>query len=205
MSRKDNSPERELYAVAHELLHFVNEEKHEGTGDSRRRGYARRIADLSQQFETLLWLLVPESDHATWRAYLRGGERPAPIPVQPPPLLFKGRDEGGAVMEIRALDHGDEVTIDGTIEHGHPSPVDSGAARRLGGRVFREIFDAPEPALAALRDFLTVPRSHPPVEWARTLLLDGVIDANFNLSERGQRLWRRRATLKRRSGPLELR
>ena len=148
---------------------------------------------VRERFERVLQEWVPEEDlRRAWREYL---EHHGPAPDGPQavqPVVFRGRSSvTGSIVEIRG--RGDElrVEVDRSLvervaaekDFSAPEPV---VRFRLNGNEYEEIFQAPDEALDALREWLDRGES-PPWEHARELLADGLIDIYFDLTPRGRR------------------
>jgi hypothetical protein len=182
-----------LETLAKRYHHLQNEHKSASPGSGVRRRIEDRLLEVRERFDRLLEEWVPEAEYReAWREHLHNR---APAPEGPPairPLVFQGRSEAGAVVEIRG--HRDEeltVEIDGSLVERVAAEKDLAvvgpAARfRLDHTEFDETFSVSADALEALADFLDDGTS-PPWEHAAELLSDGLIDTHFALTPRGRR------------------
>jgi protein required for attachment to host cells len=146
-----------------------------------------------QRFERLLSQWVNDEElRERWRCHLHEG---APAPGEPlftPPPLFKGLTPSNAAIELRrASDGGYDIILDGA-HAGHetvPWHLDPDTAEPvlIGDHSCREVFDAPAQAIDELEAFLPTSGATPPWRWARELMEDGLIDADFALTPRGRR------------------
>jgi hypothetical protein len=190
----DGLPRREvLETLARHYHHLQNEHKRAAPEGGVRRRIGERLFQVRGRFERLLAEWVPEVgfQHA-WRQHLHYR---APMPAGPPairPLVFQGRSQARAVVEIRGKT-GDElaVEVDGSLVERISGEKDFAAAGpflsfRLDRTQFRETFSASADALQALADFLGEETS-PPWEHAAELLGDGLIDTHAALTPRGRR------------------
>lgn len=154
------------------------------------------MQELERKFEALLAHWVPEPElQEDWRAHLYRGAAPPPAAPQPPPLTFKGRADTGSSIEVRQAGGAVQVWLDGQlVERRAIGPgLDRGGAMRFLDQDYREIFDAPDDAAAALAAWVASPDSEPPWPWARPLWEDGLIDQHFALTARGKRLLAQRS------------
>lgn len=111
-----------------------------------------------------------------------------------PPLLV-GLTESGSRVEVRTHeDGGYDIVVDGTVERHEAVPweldPDMIEPLRVGEHTCREVFDAPEEALDALKSFVASRETEPPWKWSEVLYRDGLVDANFSLTPRGLRALR---------------
>jgi hypothetical protein len=186
---------REELEVLVRGYHHLLEEHRRARAESRiRRHMETRLRELELRFEELLdeWV-TDEEPQAEWRAHLHGDAPEPSRPVPGRPLLFRGRGETGSVVEIRREANGDsDVELDGHIVErlkgmwdlrGEEAP----ATFALDRLVFREVFCASEPALAALDEFVAEREPHPPWRFAAELAADGLVDRDFGLTHRGHR------------------
>jgi hypothetical protein len=188
---------RELDLIAHEALHVRNEHAR-ATADTVRRKLHARLLDLEARFERTLAREIPdEALRTAWLRHLRarGGapEEPSPLPI----VIFRGRSEAGAEVEVRgAADDALEIAVDGAIVDRSvsraatlPLRLDHGTwllpVSNLGD--FRETYGAAPEAVEALRAWVDQPRGEPPWAELRTLAADGLIDRTFALTPRGRR------------------
>jgi hypothetical protein len=163
-----------------------------GDGRARRRA-ERTLKDLAELYEGLLERWVPDEDtRARWYTYFYEG---GPVPAEPElsePPLFRGRGANSVLIDVVATSDGgyDVFVGDHRAEH-HAEPWELEHARGepflLGERRCPESFRASDAAVAALRGYLSAPGASPPWRWAWELFQDGLIDADFGLTARGQR------------------
>jgi hypothetical protein len=182
----------ELEALVRHYHHLQNEHKHAAPGGRVRRRIEDRMLDVQERFERLLGEWVQDEDLVRrWRDHLHYR---APLPDGPPPirpLVFRGRNEAGAIAEIRRK--GDElaVTVDGTLAERldvKDFPSDGQTVEfRVSETPFSETFTASAEALRELSDFLEDGERQPPWDYAAELLGDGLIDVHFALTPRGRR------------------
>ena len=188
-----HDPHQELARVAHEFRHVREEHRRTRPEGSTRRHLAARLSELEERFERLLATWEQDEDRrAAWREHLQAGAPPPPSTAVAP-LVFRGVRTGGSRIEIRRrADHDYDLLVDGVraerladvrgVEATAPgSPI------VVGGVECREVFDARDEALEALRSFVETPEGPPPWEYARELLEDGLIDVEFGLTPRGRR------------------
>jgi len=187
--------QRELEAHVADYHHLQEEHRRAGPEGSVRRHLHDRLLELEEEFERLLaeWI---EDEHVRteWREHLHHG---APAPSEPraarAPLVFKGRSRAGSVCEIRERPDEDlDVLVDGALVERIAGALDfadgaPGLIFRRDHVEFREVFDVPGPALAALQAFVGDPAGEPPWEHAGALLADGLVDRDFALMSRGRR------------------
>ncbi len=182
-----------LRRLATEFRHRKQENKEKaGLHSQQRRRHEKELEELQADFESMLKRWVNESEREAWRAHFHHF---APVPAGPQleqPPLFKGRSSSGGLLEIRqAPGPAYEIILDGTpVRRISESP---GLTERRIDRMrfeeteFEEVFDAPEEGQAPLADFYDGPRDGAPWEYSHALFRDGLIDANFGLTERGRR------------------
>ncbi|SCZ49111.1 hypothetical protein [Thiohalomonas denitrificans] len=183
-----------LRQLATEFHHRKQENKEKaGHHSQQRRHHEKELEELQTDFESILQRWVDnEPEREAWRAHFYHFE---PVPAGPEleqPPLFRGRSSSGGVLEIcKAPGPAYEIILDGTpVRRTSEAP---GLTERRIDRMrfeeteFEEVFDAPEEAQAPLADFYDGPRGAAPWEYSRSLFSDGLIDANFGLTERGQR------------------
>ena len=183
-----------LRQLATEFHHRKQENKEKaGQHSQQRRRHEKKLEELQTDFESMLKRWVDsESERERWRGHFYHFEPAPPGPALEQPPLFKGRNSGGGQLEIRsAPGPAYEIIIDGkAVRRTSESPELTGQRiRRLNFEEieFEEVFDAPEEAQAPLADFYDGPRDGAPWEYSHSLFGDGLIDANFSLTERGQR------------------
>jgi hypothetical protein len=151
---------------------------------------ASGLEEIVREYYRLLGeTLADEHERTAWRARLHhGAEAPPAAPERP--LVFKGRSEGGSLVEIRQRPDGDlDVEIDGVPVDRLSDPIDF-TVYVDGDRSFPEVVDAPPEALEALAAWVADPAGEPPWEHAHELLGDGLIDRYFGLTDRGRRVVR---------------
>lgn len=183
-----------LEQIAERYRHFLSEHRRAGVESSGRRHLRARLDDAEREFEQLLLEAVDgEEERAAWRDRLRHGSTAPQAPPSPGALAFKGRSEGGSIVEVRRREDGDhDVVVDG-------APVD-----RLGGAIdfdtyvdgdrrFPEVFDAPPEARSALLAWVADPSGAAPLEHLHDLVADGLVDRHFGLTGRGRRFLARAA------------
>ena len=180
-------------ALARHYHHLHNEIERKGIESSVRRRLQDRLLDVRGRFDRLLDEWVPdETLRAEWRDYLhnRVPEPSEPGPVEP--LVFKGRNDAGSVVEVRGS--GDEygVWVDGSLQERVAAQKDLSVRSRAlhfrwDGKEIEETFDASREALDALGDYLNSDGAAPPWDYAAELLADGLIDRSFDLTPRGRR------------------
>jgi hypothetical protein len=187
-----------LETLARRYHHLQNEHKRAGLESGVRRRIEDQLLDVRERFDRLLveWVPDPALQQA-WREHLHNR---VPAPAGPPgihPLLFRGRSEAGAIVEVRG-ESGDElkVEIDGSLVARIVGEKDFAAEIpsfhwHFDGVEYEEVFDVSNEALDALADFLDNDES-PPWEHAAELLADGLIDTNAGLTPRGRRALSRR-------------
>jgi hypothetical protein len=187
-----------LETLARRYHHLQNEHKRAGLESGVRRRIEDQLLDVRERFDRVLveWVPDPALQQA-WREHLHNR---VAAPAGPPgihPLLFRGRSEAGAIVEVRG-ESGDElkVEIDGSLVARIVGEKDFAAdipsfRWHFDGVEYEEVFDVSNEALDALADFLDNGGS-PPWEHAAELLADGLIDTNAGLTPRGRRALSRR-------------
>jgi hypothetical protein len=192
-------PRREvLQTLARHYHHLQNEHKRAGLESGVRRRIEERLLDVRERFDRILeeWVPDPELQQA-WREHLHNRVAAPAGPAGIRPLIFRGRSEAGAVVEVRGRGDDElEVEIDGSLVariagERDFTPVIPSFRWRFDGVEFGELFDTPSEALDALADFLRNDQS-PPWEHAAELLADGLIDTHAALTPRGRRALSRR-------------
>jgi hypothetical protein len=182
-------PEDELRRIAGEYRHIQGEHEREGESGSWRRRQKAQLSDLETRLEHILdhWFR-DETTRARWREHFFRAA-PEPAPVHDVPRLYRGRSEGGSVVDVFETQSGEwEYVVDGAVAERRKAGKSTEATVRLGGQTFQEAFDAPAEALEVLRTYVAEqPSGGAPWGWASELLADGLIDMNFSLTERGQR------------------
>ncbi|HEY8377394.1 MAG TPA: host attachment protein [Nannocystis sp.] len=182
-----------LVRLAAEYRHFQQEHEREPAERPTRRVLAGKMRKLGEQFTQLVERWIDDEElRARWTAHLLTGGDPPDEPHFEPPPLFAGITEAGSRVEIRVADDGGyDLLVDGRIErhettrwHLDPDMIEP---LRIGEYTCREVFDAPEEAIEALREFVATPGAEPPWKFARELFADGLIDLNFGLMPRGRR------------------
>lgn len=188
-------PRREvLETLAHEYHHLQNEHKRASPESGVRRRIEEPLLEVRERFDRLLkeWVPDPELQQA-WREHLHNRVAAPAGPAGIRPLVFRGRSEAGAIVEVREGKGEDEYTveIDGTLVERIAAEKDFRAGPafhfRLDGREFEETFSASSEAVDALASFLADDDASPPWEYAAELLEDGLIDTNAALTPRGRR------------------
>jgi hypothetical protein len=187
-----------LQTLARHYHHLQNEHKRAGLESGVRRRIEERLLDVRERFDRILeeWVPDPELQQA-WREHLHNRVAAPAGPAGIRPLIFRGRSEAGAVVEVRGRGDDElEVEIDGSLVariagERDFTPVIPSFRWRFDGVEFGELFDTPSEALDALADFLRNDQS-PPWEHAAELLADGLIDTHAALTPRGRRALSRR-------------
>lgn len=178
----------EIRQLAYEFRHL--KEEHEAhSAEAVRRRLAEEMAEIQRRFERTLAHLIPdEADRQAWRAFFYHGaeepSRPAEISRR---VIYRGRSGLGSIVEVR--EHppdGYDVSVDGAVVRRLSRPVDQ-PVFRLNDVEYREIFQAPPEALAALLAYTRDPEREPPWRYAPQLIEDGLIDRNLSLFPRGHR------------------
>lgn len=180
-----------LRTLGDRYRHVEQEHQRQPPHSATRHRIATEMQSIQAHFERLLVEWVADDDlRAQWREFLQG-RQPAPdAPRLPPPPLFKGRTDAGAVIEIHPVSDGYDTIVDGArLDHSgvpwHLDPDMRGSVQ-IGNHACEETFDAPEPAVRALAEFLAG-RAASPWRWARELLEDGLMDTELALTPRGER------------------
>lgn len=162
---------------------------------SERSATRHRLEDKLQRialhFERVLVEWVHDDTlRGRWREFLHGRAEPPENLGAPPPPLFKGKNDAGATIEIRAAGVGYDVLQDGArVDHSEvPWYLDPDMIGpiRIGDELCEETFDVSPEAIAALAEF-DAGRGEPPWRWARELLEDGLIDSELAVTPRGRR------------------
>jgi hypothetical protein len=192
-------PRREvLQTLARHYHHLQNEHKRAGVGSGVRRRIEEQLLEVRERFDRLLEEWVPDTElQQAWREHLHNRVAAPAGPAAIRPLVFRGRSEAAAVVEVRGKG-GDEleVEIDGSVVariagEKDFTPVIPTFRWRFDGVEFEELFDVSSEALDALADSLREDQS-PPWEHAAELLADGLIDTHAALTPRGRRALSRR-------------
>jgi protein required for attachment to host cells len=180
-----------LRRLADEYRHVEQEHgRQPASRAATRHRLAEQMRDLAAQFERVLEAWTPADElRARWREYLHGRSAAPDEPHLATPLLFKGRTDAGAIVEIRATRDGYDILTDGARSDHQNVPWDLDPDTQppvlVDGHLCDEIFDAPPAAIAALRQL--VAGGAPPWRWARELVDDGLIDPELALTPRGRR------------------
>lgn len=182
-------PIAELSNVAREFHHVQGEHAREGVSGSRRRRQRARMEELEEKFETLVARWVPDaSEQQRWREHIyRGADEPSELVPSEPQPLFHGSSEYDSSLLIRETEHEQVWIVDGDVVDRRPLRSPVVAPVRHGGSEFAELFETDPQALDALIAYVERRTSEPPWAWARALYDDGLIDANFGLTDRGRR------------------
>ncbi|MGZ4303029.1 MAG: hypothetical protein ACXVR9_09360 [Gaiellaceae bacterium] len=192
-------PRREvLQTLARHYHHLQNEHKRAGVESGVRRRIEEQLLQVRERFDRLLEEWVPDTElQQAWREHLHNRVAAPAGPAAIRPLVFRGRSEAAAVVEVRGKG-GDEleVEIDGSVVariagEKDFTPVIPTFRWRFDGVEFEELFDVSSEALDALADSLREDQS-PPWEHAAELLADGLIDTHAALTPRGRRALSRR-------------
>jgi hypothetical protein len=187
-----------LEALARRYHHLQNEHKRFPPESSMRRRSEEELLDVRARFDRVLDEWVDDEElREAWRRHLKYREA---LPDGPPairPLVFRGVNDAGSVVEIRGRE-GEElaVEVDGTLVERIAATKDLArtvpSTFRVDGMEFHETFDVSDDALQALERFLA-DESPPPWEHATELLADGLIDVHLDLTPRGRRAFAVRA------------
>jgi hypothetical protein len=196
-SATNTHPIEQLERIAAEFHHWSNEYKREGDEGTTRRTIEKRLEDLDNRFNSLLqhWVSV-EPKRKAWQEHLHHeGPRPDDDLVRFPPV-FIGESASGSELQVRPNAEGSyDIIIDGTRADRMPLEMSfpKNAPLNLLGQEWVEIANINETALEALRNYHASANGGgtPPWQWARVLYGDGLIDANFSLTPRGQRILER--------------
>lgn len=182
-------PSDTLREITREFRHVQAWHQRKGLDSSRRRRQRQDLSELERKFELVLEHWIDAADRVAWREHFHhGGEIPEESDIRP--LLFKGRSDAGALIEIHPFDqHENEIRIDGTPMGRLPVDLPLDPPLRFAGVEYEEVFAAPEAALDALRRYCAEGTGEPPWEWARELYADGLIDPTFGLTPRGRRYY----------------
>jgi hypothetical protein len=192
-------PRREvLQTLAGHYHHLQNEHKRAGVESGVRRRIEEQLLEVRERFDRLLEEWVPDAElRQAWREHLHNRVAAPAGPAAIRPLVFRGRSEAAAVVEVRGKG-GDEleVEIDGSVVariagEKDFTPVIPTFRWRFDGVEFEELFDVSSEALDALADSLREDQP-PPWEHATELLADGLIDTHAALTPRGRRALSRR-------------
>ena len=192
-------PRREvLQTLAGHYHHLQNEHKRAGVESGVRRRIEEQLLEVRERFDRLLEEWVPDAElRQAWREHLHNRVAAPAGPAAIRPLVFRGRSEAAAVVEVRGKG-GDEleVEIDGSVVariagEKDFTPVIPTFRWRFDGVEFEELFDVSSEALDALADSLREDQP-PPWEHATELLADGLIDTHAALKPRGRRALSRR-------------
>lgn len=190
----DLEPEALLRRLAHEFHRRKQENKEKaGPESQQRRRHVKELNGLEAAFTTLLnhWVKDAQQREAWHDHFYHFGPTPSGPELEHPPL-FRGHAPGERWAEIRkAPNAAYELIIDGKpVRRTSESPTLSEHRIKhvhYDGQAFEENFTAPDEAQAALADYYANPRDGAPWEHAPALYNDGLIDANFGLTRRGQR------------------
>jgi hypothetical protein len=183
----------ELEALVAHYRHLQNEHKRAAPDSAPRRRIEDRLLEVRERFDRMLaeWVQDPDLQQE-WNSYLhyRGPEPSGPPATRP--LVFRGvSDVSGSIVEVRGEPDEYTVEVDGALVERIAAAKDFAAWPEVRFRVveaeFRETFDASQPALDALGEFLDDEGSSPPWDYASELLADGIVDVHFALTPRGRR------------------
>jgi protein required for attachment to host cells len=193
MNSLGKDPGEQLTELGRQYWRVREEHDRENLEGSTRRRIKQDMAEVVDRFERLLghWVRDDELRDA-WRLYLYDAADAPDQPRLSPPPLFRGHTQTDALLEIRAADDGGyDILIDGSHVRHHDVPwhwdLEDLGPIQIGEWTCREIFDAPEKAVGALRAFVTGPGAGPPWDCAPALFEDGLIDTDFGLTPRGAR------------------
>ena len=177
--------------LAERYRHLRGEHRLSGVESTARRHFERDLAALDSRIERRLALWVADEEgRQQWRDHLHHGGPVPPLPPEPRPLVFRGVATDGSVVEVHAYGAREHrLSVDGAPRGPIPRVPDvlPPEGPRLAGMTCRETFAASPRSLAALRDFVSAGAGEPPWEHAPDLLRDGLVDADFGLTARGQR------------------
>jgi hypothetical protein len=191
--KRTHGPEAELLRIAEEYRHLKSEHQRTRVEGTERRHLGEHIAALGERFERLVAEWEPDEERRdAWHRHLQSGAPPPPPTLTAGPLVFRGIRAGGSRIEVRDRGDGElDLIVDGVrAERLHdaraffPPP---GGRVAVGGVACREVFDAGDEALAALRAHVARSEGSPPWAYARELYEDGLIDVYFGLTARGRR------------------
>ena len=180
-----------LRRLGDEYRHVEQEHQRQPPRSATRRRLASKLHDIQEHFEHLLAAWVTEPGlRERWHEFLLGAASAPDEPHRPPPPLFKGRTDAGAVVELRPLPSGYALVTDGACTDHDAIPwhlePDMRGRTQIGEHACEEVFDAGPEAVGALSEFLAG-RAPPPWQWARELIEDGLIDTELALTPRGRR------------------
>ena len=188
-----------LVRLGDEYRHLQQEHDREPVHHPTRRIIEVKLGQIGERFGRLLSHWVPDAAfRQRWTRYLHEGGPPPDAPRIATPPDFMGITDAGSQVEVRmSEDGGYDLIVDGRIESHEAVPwyldPDMLEPIQIAEHMCRELFNAPPAAVQALAAFLSTPRAEPPWAWARALFEDGLIDANFGLTPRGQRRLGKRA------------
>lgn len=182
-----------LTRLAAEYRHFQQEHEREPAERPTRRTLQARVTRIGERFEQLLAQWVDDEElRERWLRHLYKGDAAPEEPRMATPPEFLGVTDAGTRVEVRACeDGGFDLIVDGRLERHETLPwhldPDMIEPFQIAEYTCRELFAAPPEAAQALAAFVRAPESEPPWQWARVLLEDGLVDANFSLRPRGRR------------------
>lgn len=186
-------PAEQLVELGRAYHRLQQEHQREAPRSATRRRLRRDMDELDQRFERLVTGWVSDEDlRERWRLHFYQGEPPPGEPRFAAAALFKGKTEANALIELRAAaDGGYDIFLDRKLVRHETVPwhldPDTIEPVLIDERYCTEVFDAPDQAVAALEAFLKHSGTEPPWQWGRALIEDGLIDADFALTPRGQR------------------
>lgn len=199
MKPAETQPRDVLRELGEQFRHLEHVQAREPAQSTYRRRIGRELDELAARFEHTLGEWVDdEALRRRWRAFLHGRGGAPDEPTIPAPPLFLGRNEAGALVEVRARGDGYDVLVDGARYDRDDSPWQLEPDMRepfwIANMLCEEVFVAPDDAVLALADFVAG-RAPPPWRWARALVEDGLVDVQLALTPRGARRLRRAPSL----------
>jgi hypothetical protein len=192
-TNRTHGPEAELLRIAEEYRHLKNEHQRMRAEGAARRHMGARILALGERFARLVGGWEPDEERRdAWHRHLQSGTSPPPPTLIAGPLVFRGVRAGGSRIEVRDRGDGElDLIVDGVraerLRDARAFSAPPGGRIAVGGVACREVFDAGDEALAALRAHVARPEGPPPWAHARELYEDGLIDVDFGLTARGRR------------------
>jgi hypothetical protein len=183
----------ELEALAYRYLHVHNELEQRKPGSSVRRRLEDELLTIRERFDRILEEWVQDDElRAQWREYLHTHTVEPEHPKGIDPLVFRGENDAGSVLEVRRRRDEFLLAVDGALLERVAADEDFAgrvvpASFHVDGLEFRETFTTPPDVVRALADFLEADDVSPPWEYAPALLSDGLIDAHFGVTPRGRR------------------
>ena len=199
MKPAESQPRDVLRELGEQFRHLEHVQAREPAQSTYRRRIGRQLDELSAKFEhTLAEWVDDEALRRRWRTFLRGkGGAPEEPTISVAPL-FLGRNDAGALVEVRPRGDGYELLVDGALYDRDDAPwrlePDMREPFWIANMVCEELFTSPDEAVLALSEFVAG-RAPPPWRWARVLVQDGLVDVQFALTPRGARRLHRTPSL----------